>query len=83
MSFTPKTREQLAWDAVKAAVNARLNFEVAVFRAERRNEMLAELWPAFEAALHGDTYLEIDPEFSTWIADAQRMIGETSTVAGR
>jgi len=79
MSFTPKTEEQLAWDLVKAAVRARVNLEVANYRNRRINDILAELWPAFEAALMGETVLELDPEYETWIQSALEAGVETSS----
>lgn len=70
MDFTPKTEEELAWDLVKAAVRSRVNLEVAAYRNRRVNEILAELWPAFQASLNGEDILEIDPEYETWVAGA-------------
>lgn len=68
--FRSKTEDELAWDLVKAAVRARVNLEVSSYRNRRVNEMLTELWPAFQASLSGETILEIDPEYETWISDA-------------
>ena len=70
MQFTPKTEDQLAWDLVKTAVRAKVAVEVANYRNRRVNEMLGELWPAFEAALMGDSFAEIDPEYQSWVLDA-------------
>lgn len=78
MNFTPKTEEALAWDRVKAVVTAKINLEVADYRMRRRNEMLSELWPAFQASLSGETVLDIDPEMEHWISDSVRAI-ETRT----
>ena len=68
--FTEKTDEQLAWDLIKAAVRAKVGLEVAAYRNKRQIEMLAELWPMFEASLNGEDVLTIDPEFDSWIRDA-------------
>jgi hypothetical protein len=70
LDFTPKTEEELAWDLVKSAVRAKVNLEVAAYRNRRVNEILAELWPAFQASLNGETILEIEPDYGTWVADA-------------
>lgn len=78
MNYTPKTEEQLAWDRVKAVVTAKINLEVADYRMRRRNEMLSELWPAFQASLNGETVLDIDPEMEHWVSDSVRAI-ETRT----
>jgi predicted LPLAT superfamily acyltransferase len=80
MSFTPKTEEQLAWDLVKAAVRSQVNLEVANYRNRRINEILAELWPAFEAALMGETILELDPQYETWVSNALEAGVETGRV---
>lgn len=69
-SFTPKTEEALAWDLVKAAVRAKVNLEIAAYRNRRINEVLSELWPAFQAALSGEELLELEPEFESWVRDA-------------
>lgn len=68
--FTEKSEEQLAWDLIKAAVSAKVGLEVAAYRNRRKNELLTELWPLFEASLAGEEVLTIDPEFDSWIRDA-------------
>ncbi len=70
IQFVPKTEEQLQWDLVKAAVRAKVALEVANYRNRRINEMLAELWPMFQAALSGEEVLGIDPMFEEWVRDA-------------
>lgn len=70
LGYRPKTEEELAWDLVKATVTAAVNLEVAAYRLRRRDEMLSELWPAFQASLNGETVLAIDPERERWISDA-------------
>ena len=70
MDFTPKTEDELAWDLVKAAVRAKVNLEVAAYRNRRVNEILGELWPAFQASLNGEEILQIEPDYGTWVADA-------------
>lgn len=77
MSFRPKTEDQLAWDLVKAAVTAQINLEVAGYRNRRRNELLGQLWPEFQASLNGETILELEPEYARWVSDA---IGAASEV---
>lgn len=77
IAFTPKTEDELAWDLVKAAARAKVNLEVAAYRNRRVNEILAELWPAFQASLNGETVLEIDPDYAAWVQDALVMM-ETS-----
>ena len=68
--FVEKSEEQLAWDLIKAVVSAKVGLEVAAHRNRRKNELLAELWPLFEASLNGEEVLTIDPEFDSWIRDA-------------
>lgn len=77
--FTEKTEEQLAWDLVKAMVRAKVYLEVAAYRNRRTNELLAELYPLFEASLSGEEVLTIDPEFDSWIRDAIDSIPASTT----
>ena len=75
--FRSKTEDELAWDLIKAAVRSKVNLEVAAYRNRRVNEMLSELWPAYQASLSGETILEIEPEFETWITDAIQVANAT------
>lgn len=79
-SFKPKSEEALAWDLVKFAVRSKVNLEVAEYRNRRVNEMLGELWPAFQAALSGEVLLEIEPEMETWVRDSIGAIDAPSRV---
>lgn len=80
IAFTPKTEEELAWDLVKAAVRAKVALEVAAYRNRRVNEILGELWPAFQESLNGETILEIEPDYASWVADAIEVTSEASRV---
>lgn len=70
MSYRPKTEDQLRWDMVKATVNAVVGLEVAAYRNRRKDELLSQLWPEFQAALQGETVLELDPQQERWVRDA-------------
>lgn len=69
-NFRSKTEDELGWDLIKAAVRAKTNLEVHAYRNRRVNEMLTELWPQYQAALSGESILELEPEYETWITDA-------------
>lgn len=68
--FTPKTEEQLSWDLIKACARGKANLEVAAYRNRRINEILSEVWPAFQASLAGEEVLELNPEYAEWVKDA-------------
>jgi hypothetical protein len=80
VSFTPKTEEQLAWDLVKACARGKANLEVAAYRNRRVNEILAEVWPAFQASLAGEEVLELSPEYENWVKDALEAVDEIAAV---
>jgi hypothetical protein len=80
ISFTPKTEDELRWDLVKAAARAKVNLEVAAYRNRRVNEILAELWPAFQASLNGEEILEIEPDYAEWVRDALVVSDEANPV---
>lgn len=63
-----KGEEELAWNAIKKVVHARINLEVAVYREKRVNELLDELWPQFEAAMNAGELKEAD--FGAWLKAA-------------
>lgn len=82
MNFTPKSEDQLAWDLIKIMVRGKVGVEVAEYRNRRVNDLLGEIWPAFRASLNGETALEIDPQFETWIADALGAVEAGREAAG-
>ena len=78
--FSPKSEEQLAWDLVKAAVRNQVNLETFAYRNRRINEILSEVWPAFQASLSGEEVLEIDPEYATWVTEALEAAREIEAI---
>ena len=59
MIGSPRTKSEveLAWSAIKRAVQARVNFEAQTWRERRLNTLLDEAWADFKAGLDVDKIL--------------------------
>jgi hypothetical protein len=70
--YKKKGQEELAWSIIKKMVQARIGLEVAIYREQRTNELLGELWPQFAAALDAGDLNKGDME--AWVAAALRSL---------
>jgi hypothetical protein len=72
--YKPKNEVDLAWNAIKQVVNAKVNMEVAIYRERRKNDLLSEIWPQFKDALTSGEILELETESSNWVRDALQTV---------
>lgn len=57
-----KSEPELAWAAIKKAIQAQVNFEAQVWRERRLNAELDKAWRQFKEALDNDVILGPGPD---------------------
>lgn len=67
-----KSEEEMAWNAVRRAVTAKLRLEAAAWLEKRQNDILPGLQVEFQKALQAGNLPELEAEYETWVEDAMQ-----------
>ena len=65
-----KSREEMAWNAVRRAVTAKLRLEAAAWLENRLNEELPALQHEFQRVLNAGKLPELEADHEKWVEDA-------------
>lgn len=65
-----KSEEEMAWNAVRRAANAKLRLEAAAWLEKRLNDVLPQLQVEFQRTLAAGNLPELEAGYETWVEDA-------------
>ena len=68
-----KSREEMAWNAVRRAATAKLRLEAAAWLESRLNEELPALQHEFQRMLNAGRLPELEADYEKWIEDAMKV----------
>jgi predicted RNA-binding protein Jag len=68
--YRGKDSTDLAWNAIRRAITAKVDLEVKTWREHRLDQELTDAWSKFAQALSRGEVLELDPVHESWIKDA-------------
>ena len=65
-----KSEEEIAWNAVRRAVTARVRLEAAAWTEKRLNDLLPPLQIEFQKVLHDGYLPQLEADYEVWVDDA-------------
>ena len=74
--YRMKSTEELAWNAVRRAVTARIHLEAAAWKEKRLNDELPGLQVQFQRALNAGSLPELEADYEKWVEDALKVSQE-------
>ena len=73
-----KSEEEMAWNAVRRAVSAKLRLEATAWLEKRMNDELPALQVEFQRTLSAGALPELEADFEKWVEDALAASGRRS-----
>ena len=65
-----KSEEEMAWNAIRRAVAARVHLEAAAWKEKRLNDLLPSLQVEFQRTLNAGNLPELEADYEQWVEDA-------------
>lgn len=68
--YRQKDETDLRWNRVRRRITRELDIQIADWREEAPNDLLAAAWQKYAAALSTGEVLELETDYEAWVARA-------------